>query len=1147
MGNEPDFRLLFEESPDILLVLLPDAPRYTLVAATRARWSATYSSPESLGQGLFEVFPDNPEDPTATGTHNLRASLERVMRTHLPDSMPVQQYDIRRPDGVFEVRYWSPKNLPVLSADGQLLYILHRVEDVTELIRANELSEELRDQTRAAEREIVRRSHELAATLNELRVANTKLADLDRAKTEFFSNVSHEFRTPLTLLLGPLEEELRQRIALPPERRLRLETAYRNALRLLKLVNTLLDFSAVEAGRAQASFVPTDLAALTRDLASVFQSAIEQAELKLVVDCPALLEPVYVDRDMWEKIIFNLLSNAIKHTFEGSIRVRLRWLGEHVELSVTDTGVGIPATELPHLFERFHRVTGTPSRSHEGTGIGLALIRELAKLHGGTVRVESTQGQGSTFTVSVKTGTSHLPSGRIAESQAQRPHTPTIPADSLLPWQSQSGPAATQVTAAPAERSYRPRILWVDDNADMRQYVTGLLSAAGYEVQAVGDGQAGLEAVHAALPDLVLTDVMMPRLDGFGLLRALRADKRTRNLPIILLSARAGEEAAMGGLDAGADDYLLKPFSARELLARINTHVELARHRHSLERILEQKVQERTAELAATTAELSAENARRDLSERRLQAQLQRLNLLDHITRAIAERHDLPSIFRVVIASVERDLPAQVCWIGLRDSQDGVLPAVSQLTYESDLKLRPLALPGRLAALGLRSVVAAPLEAEGELLGTLVTGRADPEAFSSGDCEFLRQLSEHVALAIRQTRLHGLLQNAYDELRQTQETVMQQERLSALGQMASGIAHDINNAISPLTLRLENLLETDPSLSPRARETLPLALRAIDDVAATLGRMREFYRAREQQNDRRTVDLNQLVEQIIDLTRARWSDMPQQRGIVITVYRDLALGPVLVSGFESEIRDALTNLVFNAVDAMPQGGVLKFRTLMEPQGVRLEVEDTGLGMDETTRRRCLEPFFTTKGERGTGLGMAMVYGTVQRHGADLSIDSTPGKGTRIAITFPKPEVPATVQAVQPVAPSTAKHLRILLIDDDPLILRALSETLQAQGHTTTAVDDPRRGVATFREAAASGMPFEAVITDLGMPHLDGHSVARAVKSHSPGTPVILLTGWGPPPGYQTEVIPNVDCILGKPPKMRELQAALSRGCRPERK
>ncbi|MDE2138105.1 MAG: response regulator, partial [Gammaproteobacteria bacterium] len=448
--------------------------------------------------------------------------------------------------------------------------------------------------------------------------ANSRLAELDRVKTEFFSNVSHEFRTPLTLMLGPLEDELAERIAQPPAKRVRIETAYRNALRLLKLVNSLLDFSRVEAGRAQATYIPTDLALLTRELASMFRSATDKAELELIVECPDLPQPVYVDREMWEKIVFNLISNAFKHTFEGSIRVALAWRGEYVELEVSDTGVGIPAAELPRLFERFQRVKGTRSRSHEGTGIGLALVQELAALHGGGITVTSTPKHGTTFTVSIRTGKAHLSADKIAASPAPSAKaTGAAYVEEALHWTpdgtSTAAPheqGASQAAAdggpgagaAPrSETPPRPRILLADDNADMRQYVSDLLGAY-YEVTAVPDGEAALQAARETQPDLVLSDIMMPRLDGLGLLRALRADEATRRLPIILLSARAGEEASVGAMDAGADDYLVKPFTARELIARVRAHVELARERHGFERELERANQE----LRAVNRELDA-------------------------------------------------------------------------------------------------------------------------------------------------------------------------------------------------------------------------------------------------------------------------------------------------------------------------------------------------------------------------------------------------------------------------------------------------------------------------------------------------------------------------------------------------------------
>lgn len=419
------------------------------------------------------------------------------------------------------------------------------------------------------------------------------LAELDRAKTLFFSNVSHEFRTPLTLMLGPLEDVLGAGGAMRAEDRVRLDAAHRNAVRLLRLVNTLLDFSRLEAGRIQASFEPTDLAALTTELASMFQSATDRAGLRLVVDCPPIAEPVYVDRDMWEKILFNLLSNAFKFTFEGEIAVSLRTADGAVELAVRDTGTGIPSEELPRLFQRFYRAKGAHGRTFEGSGIGLSLVQELAKLHGGTVRVQSEQGRGSTFTISIPLGKDHLSADRIGAARALAPTGLPGAAyvQEALRWLPGAEPSSDEApienllsTADPMlleqqGSEAKSRILLADDNADMRHYIQRLLHGQ-YEVETVADGQSALEAARRRCPDLILSDIMMPRLDGFGLLQALRADESLKNIPVILLSARAGEESRIEGLQSGADDYLIKPFSARELLARVKSHLTMAQIRN---------------------------------------------------------------------------------------------------------------------------------------------------------------------------------------------------------------------------------------------------------------------------------------------------------------------------------------------------------------------------------------------------------------------------------------------------------------------------------------------------------------------------------------------------------------------------------------
>ena len=560
-------------------------------------------------------------------------------------------------------------------------------------------------------------------------------------------------------------------------------------------------------------------------------------------------------------------------------------------------------------------------------------------------------------------------------------------------------------------------------------------------------------------------------------------------------------------------------------------------------------------------------------TELRLQAQLQRLHLLEQITRAIGERQDLASILQVTIRAVEEELPLDFGCIGLYDAanrritiaavgpasielaaqlemteqanvpidENGLSRCVrGHLVYESDVADLPYPFPERLAGGGLRALVVAPLQIESQVFGVLIAARRQPGSFSSGECEFLRQLSEHVALAAHQAQLHGALQTAYEELRSTQQAVIQQERLRVLGQMASGIAHDINNSISPIMLYTESLLEKDSSLSERARASLLTIQQAVSDVAETVARMREFYRQRDPQTELDAVQLNDLVNQVTQLTRARWEAMPQQRGIVIELRTEFSPRLPAALGIESEIREALANLIFNAVDAMPQGGTLTVRTLADrDQHVLVEIVDSGTGMDEETRRRCLEPFFTTKGERGTGLGLAMVYGVMQRLGGKVDLESAPGAGTTVRLSFNAAPADAATAAEQSSA-AQPKALTILLVDDDPIVLKVLRETLALDGHTILTAGGGQQGIDTFRESLQleATARISVVITDLGMPHVDGRSVAAAIKKDSPGTPVILLTGWGERLLAEGTKPANVDRVLSKPPRLKELRGAL---------
>ncbi|WP_342113788.1 ATP-binding protein [Pseudoduganella sp. OTU4001] len=704
------------------------------------------------------------------------------------------------------------------------------------------------------------------------------------------------------------------------------------------------------------------------------------------------------------------------------------------------------------------------------------------------------------------------------------------------------------------------------DKADvLRQLEARLFGQLMARTQAmIGDAELlarlSREGVLAAQQNATVVASALGLLLAFTVLAALALTIRSVAHPLERLR-RGAEQVGAGKLDF------------RMNLKAVDEVGDLARAFDSMTERLRTTTVSRD-ELVQANAALHSEMAERQGAELKVQAQLARLSLLHQMTRSIGERQDLRSILQVLVRNLEDQLPVDFACVFLL--QDGVLEAScvglgnarlpgdaalkegaqvsidnnglsrcvkGQLVYEPDIGGSDFPFPRRLARGGLGCLVLAPLQAESVVFGVLAVARVAPNAFSSGECEFLRQLSEHAALAARQAQLYGALQQAYHTLHATQQSVTREERLRALGQMASGIAHDINNAISPVALYTESLLETESGLSAAGRGNLQVIARAIDDVAATVARMRELYRRREPQVELGAVSLNVLAQQVVDLTRARWSDMPQQRGVVINMKLELAPGLPSIMGAEPEIREALTNLVFNAVDAMPDGGALTLRTRSTGEHVLVDVVDSGVGMDEATRRHCLDPFFTTKGERGSGLGLATVNSMAERHSALVQVESALGVGTTVSLAFPLPQAHANIPPLEAPAASVAiaEPMRLLVIDDDPAVLASMRSILQRDGHMVVAADGGAAGIERFRMAQASSEPFDAVFSDLGMPHVDGRKVAASIKELSPATPVILVTGWGQrliPEGDVDAKPASVDEVLSKPPRVRELREVL---------
>lgn len=650
--------------------------------------------------------------------------------------------------------------------------------------------------------------------------------------------------------------------------------------------------------------------------------------------------------------------------------------------------------------------------------------------------------------------------------------------------------------------------------------------------------------------------------------------QRIISRPIVELTATAQAvstqrnyslRAAKGGRDELGQ--LIDRFN--EMLVQIQEQDAALQQAHDK---LEKRVQERTQDLQAEIIE-------RKRTEQALQQQLTRISLLNQITHVVSERQDLARILNAVLRQLETHLPVELglmCLyaeeadsliisalreknpkqagrLNLAEEQavplahSGLAQAKSGKTiYLADTQGSEADLMRRLASVGMRCAVATPLTVEDKLFGILVVARSEVDSFSSGECEFLRMLGEQVALAAHQARLHEQLEHAYNELRQTQQAVMQQDRLRALGQMASGIAHDINNALSPVLGFAQMMLEFEPNMSATAKKKLNYIKMAAEDIAHIVARLREFYRRREDREPLHLIQLNRLAQQVLDLTRPRWRDMPQNNGIVVEAQMELAPDLPEVLGIESELREALTNLILNAADAMPAGGKLTICTRsadfgstrdLRPGWVTLEVSDTGIGMDEETRRRCLEPFFSTKGKRGTGMGLAMVYGVMERHEGKIEVQSEPGKGTTVRLSLPLGRAQLTEGGQESEAPPP-RPMHILCIDDEPLLRDLVKDLLESDGHTVHVADGGQTGIAAFR-AAKQDRAFDAIITDLGMPFVDGRQVARILKSESPATPVILLTGWGAFMNADGELPEHVDRVLSKPPRAKELRKTLS--------
>jgi PAS domain S-box-containing protein len=918
-----------------------------------------------------------------------------------------------------------------------------------------------------------------AQTYEAERARADALAEIDRAKTAFFSNVSHEFRTPLTLLLGPLEEALQK-----PSEGLRgeaLDSAHRNAMRLLRLVNTLLDFSRIEAGRVQARYVPTELAATTQELASVFRSAMDRAGLRYRVTCNALPEPVFVDREMWEKIVLNLVSNAFKYTLDGEIRVEVRANDACVELAVADTGTGIPPEAIPHLFDRFYRVPGANGRTHEGSGIGLSLVRELVTLHGGSIDVESRVGQGSTFRVSIPFGAAHLPGAQVAQeverlTSASGAQAFVEEAQRWLPDHEnleQSGSilalAGAEPTSAISDALNKPTVLLVDDNRDMREYVSRLLKSR-FEVASAVDGQSALDLIDSGIrPDLVISDVMMPRLDGFGLLRALRARPLTETTPVIFLSARAGEEARIEGFDTGADDYLIKPFGARELITRIDTHIRLSRLRRAASEHI--KVSEERLRIAINEAGMGTWDL--DLRTDELRWSRSYYTLLGYepdesnlATREMWRSRIYPEDLEAVEAA-------------LLTSRD------AQLLYSQEYRII----------------------------------RAD-----TGAVRWLRVLGRFLYdESGNPLRSVGV---SFDDTDRKAAEIALREADRRKDVFLATLAHELRNPLAPIRNAAQMLgsSKLEPEQLHWAQSVIQ---RQVKHMAWLLDDLLDVARITQGKLElkKQHIVLNGVVDSAVETVRPLL-DSKNHRFVV-----SLPADPVTLDADPLRLSQVLSNLLTNAAKYTDAGGHITLCGHIDDGTLSLSVKDNGIGIPPESLNGIFAMFSQVEGaagrsEGGLGIGLALVNGLTELHGGIVEAKSEGlGHGSEFIVKLPivtRNAVTAPTADAQAHAPISS---RVLVADDNQDAADSLAMILEMAGHDVRVVHDGLSAVSvaqTFRPDTA--------LLDIGMPQLNGYEVAKALRQEpwGAGITLIALTGWGQESDRQKAKDAGFDRHLTKP-------------------
>jgi PAS domain S-box-containing protein len=1076
-----DFEALFDAAPGIYLVL---TPTFQMVAANEARLRSTMTTREEIiGRNLFDLFPDNPDDPDATGVRNLRASLERVLQTKAPDTMAVQKYDIRRPEsegGGFEVRYWSPMNSPVLGPDGEVAYIIHRVEDVTDFMRLKQEGAQLQSHADRIENEIYLRAQEVQEANRRFELANVELAqlyektkELDETKTRFFANISHELRTPLTLILGPVEKLLAES-ELDPAQGRTLETVGRNARLLLHHVNDLLDVAKLDAGKMDVRYTEVDLGRLVRAMCGHFESLAEDRGIAFHVEAPvtALAE---TDSEKLQRVLLNLLSNAFKFTPDGGEIVCRLWMdGDQARVSVRDSGPGVPAHLRQLIFEPFRQGEEDATRRFGGTGLGLAIAREFLGLMGGDVSVDEAPGGGALFEM-------RIPIRAPADAEIIFDATPSLSDRDVRQAVESERRTAGKAAAAIAGKADDPLVLVVEDNREMNDFIAeGLMGR--FRVARAYDGRQGFEKACEIHPDLILSDMMMPGLSGDQLVDKLRELRTFDHTPIILLTAKADNETRVGLLRRGVQDVLTKPFNGDELLARVANLLDAKRASEVIQkgrRVSEQK--------------------RRLLMEHARDAFL----ILDHEGQILEANREAGALLGAPSENLEgrrlADMAAALSPQGVSNLFDDLASAPS-LSRDAV----PLCINGDNTVYVDAS--SRRLKIDGEDVIFLV----------------LRDVSERVAL---------------------QEQLRQSQKLEAMGQLTGGVAHDFNNLLTVVTTSAE-MLEAKLAERPDLLLHVNAIDRAADRGAQLTGRLLAF--ARKQALQLAPVDLNAVVERTsLTLSRTLGEHIEIRTALapdLWPVMADAAQVEDALLNLSVNARDAMSGggrllLETGNVHLDERYAASNADVMPGDYGV-LIVSDTGAGMPPDIIARAFEPFFTTKEVgRGTGLGLSMVYGFAKQARGHLKIYSEIGRGTSVKLYLPRAGAAAALADIASREMMRGAGEVVLVVEDDPDVRAATVAMVEELGYHAIEAEDGPTALAHMMGRNDVAVVFTDIVMPSGMSGID---LFRKARAHQRDVAVLLASGYSEAFVKLHDELPAGAALLAKPYRQRALAEALAR-------